>query len=517
MSINGTPITLWCLEYGSSSFSITIRNNNSIFDLKKTIFEKISVPVESNTPDGLMTDENEIKIAMQKVGNTFHGIQDNNIRVVVRVPVATEQSVIPETYYYTKIPSKVIDFEIKLNVFIQALKKTEFDAEMANNIFKLSDDAHFLRISTESLELYICKCYNDLLDVVFDDKIRKLHISGNPGIGKTFFGYYLLYTFLKDDCAKIIIYDDNIKKDEVIIFNKNIGKLLPVITCDILNFLFDENTWYIMNRKKPIGTKIVAKPILICSPKKDHFYEFDKVSVKKVRELYEKWEGIPQYILKCAFNDNIHKKLEQAITKCDEKVLQYIGESGNSKDDKEEMEVEEEVEEVKEVDYKGKGRAIAEVEKVEKVDEESYMQIIIKFASDYVGERITAKLKDLLISRINSEVEVVLDREESKKPDSNNGPSVEQIIPQDDVLNLPARMLSTFEIERKISNLTTVRKTPVARGSRGLSSFAARSSSSVKELSKLSTETETETLTIPNIPAKRRGRPKGARGKRNKK
>ncbi|CAG8782964.1 9518_t:CDS:2, partial [Gigaspora rosea] len=107
MSIDGTPITLWCLEYGSSSFSVTIGNNNSIFDLKKVIFEEISVPdnvkaknlslwsvnveeiqLKSNTPDGLMTDENEIKIATQKVGNTFHGVQGNNIRVIVRVPVA---------------------------------------------------------------------------------------------------------------------------------------------------------------------------------------------------------------------------------------------------------------------------------------------------------------------------------------------------------------------------------------------------------------------------------------------
>ncbi|GBC14870.2 hypothetical protein RIR_jg40201.t1 [Rhizophagus irregularis DAOM 181602=DAOM 197198] len=110
MSTDSTPITLWCLEYRSNSFSITIGNNNSIFDLKKAIFEKINVPdnvkaknlclwnvnveesqLESNTPDDLMTVENEIKIASQKVGNTFYGVQDNNIRVIVKVPVAIEQ------------------------------------------------------------------------------------------------------------------------------------------------------------------------------------------------------------------------------------------------------------------------------------------------------------------------------------------------------------------------------------------------------------------------------------------
>jgi|SRR5581483_9187950 len=113
MSINSTSITLWCLEYGSSSFSVTIRNNNSIFDLKKAIFKEISVPdnikaknlslwsvnveesqLESNTPNSLMTVKNEIKITTQKVGNTFYGVQDNNIRIVVRVPVTTGESII---------------------------------------------------------------------------------------------------------------------------------------------------------------------------------------------------------------------------------------------------------------------------------------------------------------------------------------------------------------------------------------------------------------------------------------
>ncbi|PKK58730.1 hypothetical protein RhiirC2_857644 [Rhizophagus irregularis] len=111
MSIDGTPINLWCLEYGSSSFSVTIGNDNSIFDLKKAIFKEISVPdnvkakdlrlwnvnfdenQESNSPDELLNDNNEIKTGSQKVGETFYGVQGNNIRVVVRAPVVTEQPV----------------------------------------------------------------------------------------------------------------------------------------------------------------------------------------------------------------------------------------------------------------------------------------------------------------------------------------------------------------------------------------------------------------------------------------
>ena len=79
--------------------------------MKKAIFEEISVSdnikalnlhlwnvnveesqLESNSPDGLLTDENEINLGSQKVGNTFCGVQGNNIRVIVRVPTATSES-----------------------------------------------------------------------------------------------------------------------------------------------------------------------------------------------------------------------------------------------------------------------------------------------------------------------------------------------------------------------------------------------------------------------------------------
>ena len=104
IAILGTQITLWCLEYGSSSFSITVGNDNSIFDLKKAILEEVNVPgnvkakdlrlwsvnfdesQKSNSPDELLNDDNEIKTGSRKVRETFYEVQGNNIRVVVRAP-----------------------------------------------------------------------------------------------------------------------------------------------------------------------------------------------------------------------------------------------------------------------------------------------------------------------------------------------------------------------------------------------------------------------------------------------
>ncbi|RGB22073.1 hypothetical protein C1646_776693 [Rhizophagus diaphanus] len=50
-----------------------------IFDMEITYKTSLNLPLESNIPDGLMTVENEIKLTMQEVGNTFYRVQDNNI------------------------------------------------------------------------------------------------------------------------------------------------------------------------------------------------------------------------------------------------------------------------------------------------------------------------------------------------------------------------------------------------------------------------------------------------------
>jgi hypothetical protein len=105
VEILGTQIKLWCLE-GSSSFSVIVGKDNSIFDLKKIISKEISVPDnvkprdlrlwnvnfdEGDSPDEL-NDENEIK-GSRNIRDIFQEeVQGNNIQVVVRVPVVTGES-----------------------------------------------------------------------------------------------------------------------------------------------------------------------------------------------------------------------------------------------------------------------------------------------------------------------------------------------------------------------------------------------------------------------------------------
>ncbi|CAB4392481.1 unnamed protein product [Rhizophagus irregularis] len=230
--------------------------------------------------------------------------------------------------------------DLVLNKFIQDLKDTEFDAK-TSELLKLAYDTNFFGLDNQPSRMFIRNCYKDLLDIVSKPEIRNLRISGNPGVGKTFFGYYLLYDLLTKD--KTIVYELHTMKGSVI--------------------LFKEDTWYIVDGKKPYNAS-VAKTILISSPMKSHYHDFDKK--KLVSELYVKWGGIPRYILKEALNSSIQHE-ENTV---DEDEINYIA-------------------------------------------EEYYTETIIKYASDYVGEIIYERLKDSIIRRLQAEVEACIAREKS--------------------------------------------------------------------------------------------------------
>ncbi|CAB5213573.1 unnamed protein product [Rhizophagus irregularis] len=90
------------------------------------------------------------------------------------------------------------------------------DIEKCNLLLSLlKTHTRFLGKRNGSSTLLIRKCYRDLTPVVFDTKIDKLRITGNPGIGKTYFGYYLLYLLALQDAT--IVYD-NFNETRPIIF-----------------------------------------------------------------------------------------------------------------------------------------------------------------------------------------------------------------------------------------------------------------------------------------------------------
>ncbi|RHZ81442.1 hypothetical protein Glove_120g113 [Diversispora epigaea] len=247
-------------------------------------------------------------------------------------------------------PNKYIKIaDDDLNKFWHALKNAPCD----NRFLKLSENTRFLGKERGSSTLFIRKCYRDLKNVVLDHKIDKLRITGNLGIGKTFFGYYLLYLLAQQDAT--VVYDNYNETKPFVFEGKN-----AFISNDIDVYLRKKSVWYIVDGKEP--KDVNAKTILVCSLKKEHYWNFDKytgvVTIrymptwkwKEIKEcwkelypqkikketawdLFMKWGGIPRFVLEKGNDETYQNKLTDAIPNCKMDIFDFIGESFVGKDD----------------------------------------------------------------------------------------------------------------------------------------------------------------------------------------
>ncbi|PKB99367.1 hypothetical protein RhiirA5_462037, partial [Rhizophagus irregularis] len=297
--------------------------------------------------------------------------------------------------------------ELLLKHFWQALKNTNHNE--LSSLFTVSGDVNFFGKPSIPSKLFVRRCYNDLLNIVDNDKIRKLRLTGNPGIGKTFFGYYLIYHLVKN--GKTVIYDVHTIKKFVILFGQTMDEVSYLHTIKdarkIKTSLSNQDAWYIVDGKSPDYSE--AKTILICSPLKSHYKIFDRripeirymppwswdeinkcradifahLSENEVRELYIKWGGIPRNILEGARAKGIQKQLDGAINTCNESIFRYIG-GDVAKDD---------------ISHK----------LIHIWTNFPEGKTIVKFASNYVGEQVIIELRKIVIDKCRREVNAVID------------------------------------------------------------------------------------------------------------
>ncbi|CAG8688296.1 16218_t:CDS:2, partial [Funneliformis mosseae] len=273
-----------------------------------------------------------------------------------------------------------------------------------NKFWRVLKDAsygeRFLGKENGPSAVFIRKCYLDLQVSVF--RRNKIRITGNPGIGKTYFGYYLLYLLALQN--QTIVYD-NANETKPIVFEGENAEYND----NIHPYLLKSSVWYIVDGKEP--SDVDAKTILICSPKKSHYEHFDKYSgstsrfmpiwkwseidtcrkiyknIKKKQAVYlfRRWGGIPRFVLENA-NDITHQnRLEEAISCVKENIFDYVGESVVGADD---------------ISHK-----IAHIHP-DQDDNEPYTRVTVRFASDYLRQRVTdqfeARIREKLVSQIRA-------------------------------------------------------------------------------------------------------------------
>lgn len=178
-------------------------------------------------------------------------------------------------------------------------------------------------------------------------------ILGNPGIGKTYFGYFLLL-FLAHSGATVI-YESYLQKEYLYLLTPN--GVFTATRGSLYHLFMPPETFYIADGITPVD--FPAKTILLTSLRRDIWHQFSKSSChlrympvwseeelylcrsmifpsipeKLVKTLYLKWGGIARYVLKYALVKEQQALLSEALNISNiDSVVDSFGGSGAKSD-----------------------------------------------------------------------------------------------------------------------------------------------------------------------------------------
>ena len=230
---------------------------------------------------------------------------------------------------------------MRLSEFWNALITCETPIE-ENHVIQLPANVFILGNPNLGSSIFIRPCYPELLATALAIIANTPHlvILGNPGIGKTYFGYVLLLYLARSGVT--VVYESG-KENARYLFSSN--GIFTGTKDDFRSDLSETSTFYIVDASKPVD--VAAKTILLSSPRREVWYKFsdDHCTIRympiwshaeieccrgslfshlttvEVKLLYDKWGGIPRFILENA-RDNLQQvKLDNAITAVDLDLL----------------------------------------------------------------------------------------------------------------------------------------------------------------------------------------------------
>jgi hypothetical protein len=205
--------------------------------------------------------------------------------------------------------------------------------------------------------IYIRPCYPRLLEIALSIveyvETRHLIILGNPGIGKTYFGYFLLLHLARSGAT--VIYETCLERGLMYLLSPNGVKEGSLQ--EFRPYLRSPTTFYIVDGMEPLH--VDAKTILLTSLCKDIWHRFSKTSCalrympvwsreelhscrsllfpslqeELVENLYLKWGGIARYVLKYARDPDQQALLNEALDISNiDSVVESFGGSGQKAD-----------------------------------------------------------------------------------------------------------------------------------------------------------------------------------------
>ena len=140
-----------------------------------------------------------------------------------------------------------------------------------NQVIQLPTNVYILGNPTLGSSVFIRHCYPKLLatalSIIETPGTPHLVILGNPGIGKTYFGYVLLLHLAR--LGSTVVYESGKAKCRYLF---SADGIFIGTQDDFRRYLNITTTLYVVDASKPVD--VAAKTILLSSPRRDVWYKF---------------------------------------------------------------------------------------------------------------------------------------------------------------------------------------------------------------------------------------------------
>uniref|UniRef100_A0AAV1TTW0 Crinkler effector protein N-terminal domain-containing protein n=1 Tax=Peronospora matthiolae TaxID=2874970 RepID=A0AAV1TTW0_9STRA len=240
--------------------------------------------------------------------------------------------VLPQT-----VTSGKLNLGIRLAKFWKAFREDYTNTDLiAGNLIALPENTFILGQEKYGSCMYVRHCYPQLWNVCLGalkrPEIHNLVILGNPGIGKTFFGYFILLHLARRN--ETVVFEPARGEDRFLFCG---GTAVAGSNTDYKDVLNQSETFYVVDAIAPIN--YAAKTILLTSPRpkvwkafhKDHCKRFympvwTEQEILQCRELmysdrplecvmecYRRWGGVARYVLCFAMDQDQQDLLVEAI------------------------------------------------------------------------------------------------------------------------------------------------------------------------------------------------------------
>jgi hypothetical protein len=140
-------------------------------------------------------------------------------------------------------------------------------------------------------EMYVRQSYKDLFAKILDfenEDLIRMAITGNPGIGKSIFLFYMLWRLASMHTTETVILN-RAKDNGMIYVFRNDGCFVTrkvTVICDYLN---EKSTWYLTDALVIQPGELQAKTILISLPDRNQFKTFLKYSATDILRFMPVW------------------------------------------------------------------------------------------------------------------------------------------------------------------------------------------------------------------------------------